>query len=424
MRVTIHLARLWLLALWLFGTSVAHGATIEVRLADRTNVSVERFGAGQDTVLLWLPSGLGQQASEERVAAATAALGIEVWRPDLLDARLLPPLESSLEKISGRDVADLIDAASAGGRRVYLTASARASALALTGAQVWRERHPDSAVLGGAILLHPNLYIGPPEPGREADFQPVVAQTRLPIFIVQPQRSPWIFRLDALKAALAATGSPVSVQLVPEVRDRYYFRPDATNVEEAEAARLPALFAQAIATLKDTKVGDPALQAARGKQRAPAAPRERNLRPYQGNPVPAPLRLTSLDGAMRDLADYRGQVVLINFWASWCPPCVREMPSLQRLKERFSGRPFVILAVNMAEDEATVRAFLKEKVNVDFPILMDRDGAALKRWKVFAFPTSFVVGSDGNLHSGLVGEAEWDSDPIVRALQALIPKAR
>lgn len=127
---------------------------------------------------------------------------------------------------------------------------------------------------------------------------------------------------------------------------------------------------------------------------------------------------------MRDLADYRGQVVLINFWASWCPPCVREMPSLQRLKERFSGRPFVILAVNMAEDEATVRAFLKERVNVDFPILMDRNGAALKRWKVFAFPTSFVVGSDGQLRSGLVGEAEWDSDPIVRALQALIPKAR
>ena len=76
----------------------------------------------------------------------------------------------------------------------------------------------------------------------------------------------------------------------------------------------------------------------------------------------------------------------------------------------------------MAEDEATIRSFLKEKVSVDFPILMDRDGAALKRWKVFAFPTTFIVGAEGKLRYGLVGEAEWDSAPIVQAIETLLPR--
>jgi len=386
-------------------------------------VSVERFGVSRETVLLWLPSGLGHLPAEERVAAATGTHGVEVWRPDLLAARLLPALESSLTQIAGRDVADLVDAASAEGRRVYLVASARAAALALRGAEAWRERHPNSQVLGGAILLHPNLYVGPPEPGRDADFQPVVKRTRLPVFIIQPERSPWVFRLDALRAALAASGSPVNVRLVPGVRDRYYFRPDATAAEEAEAARLPDLFVEAVATLRSARLAEPTVLPSAKERASVAAPRERSLRPYQGNPEPPALRLTGLDGATHDLAQLRGQVVLINFWASWCPPCVREMPSLQRLKNRLSGRPFVILGVNMAEDEATIRAFLAHKVNIDFPVLLDRDGAALKRWKVFAFPTSFVVAPDGQLRYGLVGEATWDSEAIVRALEALVPKS-
>ena len=121
-----------------------------------------------------------------------------------------------------------------------------------------------------------------------------------------------------------------------------------------------------------------------------------------------------------NLADLRNRVVLINFWASWCPRCVHEMPSMQRLKEKLADQPFTILAVNMAESEADVRAFIK-KTQVDFPVLMDRDGAVLKQWKVFVFPTSFVIDTEGRIRLGAIGELEWDSPEIVDKFKQLLP---
>ena len=87
-----------------------------------------------------------------------------------------------------------------------------------------------------------------------------------------------------------------------------------------------------------------------------------------------------------------------------------------------TGKPFVILGVNLAEPEQEVRDFLATKVKMDFPILMDRDGAALKAWKVFVFPTSFVVGPDGAIRYGLYGEFEWDTDKTIRVMEALLKR--
>ena len=92
---------------------------------------------------------------------------------------------------------------------------------------------------------------------------------------------------------------------------------------------------------------------------------------------------------------------------------------MQRLAAKLEKRPFTILAVNMGEDEKTIRAFLK-KIKVDFPILLDRDGAALKRWKVFVFPTSFLIGPDGRLRYALFGEYAWDEPEAVQVIEQLL----
>jgi thiol-disulfide isomerase/thioredoxin len=395
----------------------------EQKLKDGTQIPIEVHAAKGKDLVLWLPSGFGKFAGETQVAERLAALGVEVWQAGLLEARFLPPLESSLDKIPDGDVAELIDAAAKTGKRVYLFASARGGIVALRGAKMWQARNPKSAVLGGALLLHPNLFAGPPEPGREAEYHPIAAQTRLPVYILQPEQSPWRWRLEATQTELEKGGSKVFTRVLTDVRDRFYFRPDATSVEEDVANRLAGMLQDAIRTLNDVKLAEaPAARVSKAPAAKTAISIERKLRPYKGNPVPPPLKLADLDGKLHDLADYKGKVVLVNFWASWCPPCVKEMPSMQRLKEKMAGKPFAILAVNMAEPEKEVRDFLATKVNVDFPILMDRDGVALKAWKVFVFPTSFIVGPDGMIRYGLYGELEWDTEEVIRMLENLFSK--
>ncbi len=393
----------------------------DIRLADKTTVTVEVHAAKGDALVLWLPSGFGKFAGEAQVAERLAALGVEVWQADLLEARFLLPVESSLENVPDSDVAELIETAAVTGKRVHLLASARGGIVALRGAKAWQAKHPKDKSLGGVLLLHPNLFLGPPEPGKEAEYHPVVAQARLPVYILQPEQSPWRWRLEATQAELEKGGSKVFTRVLTDVRDRFYFRPDATSVEEDVANRLAGMLRDSIQALSEVKLTEaPAARTSKAPATKLTGSTERKLRPYKGNPVPPSLKLTDLDGKVHDLADYKGKVVLVNFWASWCPPCVKEMPSMQRLKEKMAGRPFVILAVNMAEPENEVRDFLATKVKVDFPILMDRDGTALKAWKVFVFPTSFIVGLDGMIRYGLYGEFEWDTDEAIRVIEPLL----
>ena len=412
--------------LLLLSVAGAASETRDLYLPDRTEVSIRIAPATGDTLLLWLPSGIPVATHDADIARGIGALGIEVWRPDVLEAHFLPNLESSLAQVPDSDIVALIDAARATGKRVALLASAHAAALALRGAQAWQVQHPGDRGLLGAILLHPNLYLGPPEPGHEARFHPVVGNTSMPVVIVQPGNSPTRFRVGALRAALERGGARVHVQVLPGVRDRYYFRADATPAEDAATAGLPALVKAACGTmLADGDKADTRAASvhAPADNRSPVAhPGDRGLLPYQGDPSAPPLVLTGLDGHIYDLDRYRGRVVLLNFWASWCPPCVREMPSLERLQRQFGGRPFSVLAVNIGEPEADIRRFLA-RVPVEFPVLLDADGAALQRWKVFVFPTSLVLDSNGRIRLGVVGAVAWDSPSVIEKIERLMPAA-
>ena len=147
----------------------------------------------------------------------------------------------------------------------------------------------------------------------------------------------------------------------------------------------------------------------------------RDLQIYKGGVTP-PLVLKDLSGKTHNLKDYRGKVVLINFWATWCPPSRAEMPSMQRLKTAMAGKPFVILAVDMGETQGVVKAYIRE-IKTDFTVLLDKDGRALKAWKVFAFPTSYVVDAQGRIRYGLYGASEWDAADKVQKITQLLPRA-
>jgi thiol-disulfide isomerase/thioredoxin len=143
------------------------------------------------------------------------------------------------------------------------------------------------------------------------------------------------------------------------------------------------------------------------------------LKPWAGGATP-PLALRDLEGREHRLEDYRGKVVVLNYWATWCDPCRDEMPSMQRLGDRLAGKPFAILAVDYGEGAPRIKDFLN-KVPVRFTVLLDRDLSTAGAWKVKVLPTSLVIGPDGKIRYSVVGDLEWDSPAVEGAIRKLLP---
>ena len=142
------------------------------------------------------------------------------------------------------------------------------------------------------------------------------------------------------------------------------------------------------------------------------------LKPWTGDATP-PLALQDLAGKLHDLADYRGKVVLVNFWATWCEPCRAEMPSIERLRRSLEGRPFEVLGVNLAEPLSRIEKYV-EAMPLGFPLLRDRDSAASKAWKARLLPASYLVGRDGRIRYVAYGELDWSSEPVRKTVSELL----
>lgn len=141
---------------------------------------------------------------------------------------------------------------------------------------------------------------------------------------------------------------------------------------------------------------------------------------YPQESVPRSLSLPDLAGQQHELERYRGSVVLVNFWASWCPPCLTEMPGMQRLFEALAGRPFQILAVNKEETKSRVWKFRK-LLNITFPTLLDSRGEITRAWEVEIFPTSYLLDTSGAIRYVSYGALEWDSAVAIEAIETLMP---
>jgi peroxiredoxin len=138
--------------------------------------------------------------------------------------------------------------------------------------------------------------------------------------------------------------------------------------------------------------------------------------------APAPVfRLPDLEGAEVGLADFRGQVVLVNFWATWCKPCEDEMPAMERLYQDLSPEGFELLAVSVDAGIEEVRAF-QERLRLSFPILHDGDKEASDRYQSSRYPESFLVDRDGTLVARFIGPREWDTpayrDRVARLIRS------
>lgn len=126
----------------------------------------------------------------------------------------------------------------------------------------------------------------------------------------------------------------------------------------------------------------------------------------KGREVPG-FELKDLQGKVHTLPDYKGKVLLINFWASWCTACIREFPSLERLSRAMEGRDFALLAVNVGEDKKTVQRY-DRLLDAGIEILMDKNSTVAGNWNAKVYPTSFIVDANGNVLGSVIGEMDWD----------------
>lgn len=132
--------------------------------------------------------------------------------------------------------------------------------------------------------------------------------------------------------------------------------------------------------------------------------------------------LPDLNGETHTLSEYRGKVVFLNLWTTWCPPCRLEMPAMERLYRRLRDRDFVMLAVSADEAGKKVVAPFAEDLGLTFPILLDPDGSLSPRYGVTGYPETFVIDREGKVVNHTIGPADWQSEEMVRYFETLLDK--
>lgn len=389
--------------------------------AGSEEIPTKVFPAAGGRLIVWLSAEFGSTPRRTALAEALSQSGVEVWLPDLHAAWFLPVGRYSLNDIDPAAISALLDdAISRSGKQVFLAAEGRSVALALSGARHWQSATPVSGALGGLLAISPRLFVRTPQGGEEAEYLPIASASNLPVYLLQPEDSGGFWHVGKDIEQLEKGGSPVFLHRLPDVADGFYARPEFTDTEAAMTQRLPAILDQAMEMLG--AYGGAPTQAAplQGEAGAPEAPHNSELlRPYEGERAAPALQLPSLRGGPTDLADLRGKVVLVNFWATWCPPCVAEIPSLQRLYRRLHDRGLEILAVDVGESTQTMETFLRDKP-VEFPVLMDSDGEALRRWGIYAFPTTLVLDREHRIRYAVFGAFDWSSTEVIETLEPLL----
>ncbi|PQJ95921.1 peroxiredoxin family protein [Chromatium okenii] len=142
------------------------------------------------------------------------------------------------------------------------------------------------------------------------------------------------------------------------------------------------------------------------------------LQLVDGQPLAPQFNLPGTDGKMYRLTDYRGKPLILNFWATWCPACLAEMPSLQRAHHALARDGIPVIAINVGEDAETVAEFT-QRMPLPFPLPLDQNSAVAQRYPLIGLPTTFIIDAKGKIIFSALGEYTWDDPALLARVRAL-----
>ncbi len=411
---------------WLQAAPALGGQTwseFSLTLPGGEQLPVQRAASTGADLLIWLPSEFGLHSREKApVAESLAGSGIEVWIPDLFSAYFVQKGRRSLDSFKAAELLALLRHGAEKKKKIYLMASSRGAKTALELARAWQLANPSQSRLQGLVLMSPSLYSVRPALGQEAEYLQVVYRTNLPVYLFQPEYSTAYFRVRGLLRAWGrgCGRGRVFLHTLSGIKDGFHVRPEADlgTADLKLRRRFPQLLLHAIRVLSRQKIPLSAVRTADRTVSATGRGALPGLQPYRSGRQPD-LRLTDLDGRSVSLQDFRGRVVLVSFWAGWCPPCIREIPSLSRLARDYGQRGLVVLAVNIGETRRQVRAFLRRH-RLNARILMDYDKRAYSDWKVYVVPSNYLVDKTGKIRYGSVGAIDWDAAAVRATIDRLV----
>ena len=371
-------------------------------------------------LVLYVAPGYGFNIRGTNTAQALSELGIEVWMVDLAENLFLPGGNETTHKLDGRYVAKLIKAAHQNtGKNITLLSSSFGAIPVLRGARLWQAGNPTSPYLNGAILFSPELYKSIPALGLDPDFEPITSATNIPLMIFQSALRNNRWQLENVVQHLEAGGAVVYQKILPDVVSFFYQIDELPKTLET-LRDVPTEFPRIIRLLQATPTPLIAVEVPKLNPKMKIGP-ALGLRKYQGVKQPLAFDLLDMSGRRVQRSDFKGKVTVVNFWATWCPPCVEEIPMLNRLREKMQGENFELLSVNFGQSKDVIQEFM-DKVHVDFPVLLDEGGRMAGDWNTIVLPSTFVIGPDGKFAYAVNAAIEWDSAEVVAALKELTKK--
>jgi thiol-disulfide isomerase/thioredoxin len=410
--------KIWLITVSLI--SFFSPLTAEViNLSSGQEISQQTLGDDNaEFTLLWLHSERGVVPNlKDTLTKVAQQKSVKIILPDFHDSYFIPVTRSSLDKIPQKDLEEFINkvAQNTKPKKLFILAMSRAAGPALKAAYSLQLKQKNS--IAGIILLAPYLQIQTPEIGKKAQYLAIASKSNLPLYLIQAERSPRFIPLPHLIKQLEKGGSPLFTHIIKDVHGGFQQR-DYADLRDKDLQALknfPNTINNALVLLKNTQAApfdntNKLTEKATVKKSAPGL-QAINM----GVPT---LQLKDLNGRSHQLSDYLGKTVIVSFWASWCRPCLEEMPSLVKLKQNNKDK-LEILAINIRENKETILHFTKA-MNINFPILQDNDSTTVKDWKVYVYPSNFIINKKGELRFAATGAMDWQDQNITNLINKLI----